>query len=57
MEVPTKKVTIQQILELVKNFSLVDQCTLVASLNRQIDKSFPEQATVDEAIALYLADK
>jgi len=57
MEIQAKNITVQQVIELAGNLSLTDQCSLIEKLNRQIDDSLPEQATVDEAIALYLADK
>jgi predicted HTH domain antitoxin len=57
MNVQTNNVTVQQILELAQSLSPIDQRVLVERLNRQIDDSLPEKATVEEAIALYQADK
>jgi predicted HTH domain antitoxin len=57
MNTQTTNLTVQKVLELAQNLSLVDQCALIESLNRQIEASLPEHATVDEAIALYLAEK
>ena len=53
----TTNVTVQKIFELALGLSPVDQRVLIDLLSRQIDESLPEKATVDEAIAFYLADK
>ena len=57
MNTQTTNLTVQKVLELAQHLSLVDQCALIERLNRQIEASLPEHATVNEAIALYLADK
>ncbi len=53
----TTNLNLTQIVELAKSLSLVDKCSLVKKLNRQINKSLPEQTSIDEAVALYLADQ
>jgi len=57
MQVQTKNTTVQQIFSLVQNLSLIEQCALLERLNHQIEKRLPQKATIDEAIALYLADQ
>ncbi len=57
MAIQTQNVTMHQIIELIRNLSFIDQCSLLESLNRQVDACLPERATIDEAIALYLADR
>ncbi len=57
MNVQTNYTTVQQIFELAQSLSPVDRRVLIERLNRQIVDSLQEKATVDDAIALYLADK
>ncbi len=57
MNVQAENLTIQQVFELAQSLSPVDQRVLAEMLKLRIDDSLPEQATVEEAIALYLADK
>lgn len=49
-------VTIQDILALTRHLSSADRHWLVELLSRLDDEPLPEQATLEEAIALYLAD-
>ncbi|MCI0694463.1 UPF0175 family protein [candidate division KSB1 bacterium] len=57
MNVQAENLTIQQVFELAQSLSPVDQRVLAEMLKFRIDDGLPEQATVEEAIALYLADK
>ena len=49
-------VTVQDVLSLARYLSNEDRQWLAELLNRWEDTPLPETATVDEAIALYLAD-
>lgn len=49
-------ITVQDVLSLTRYLSEEDQRWLVELLSRLEDAPLPEQATVDQAIALYLAD-
>ena len=59
MTITIEKVTPQKILELAQTLSPADLQWLQDQLNQllQEDEPLPEQATVDEAIDLFLADK
>ncbi len=59
MTITIETVTPQKILELAQTLSPADLQWLQEQLNRLLDKdeSLPEQATQDEAIELFLADK
>lgn len=57
MNMQTENFTVQRVFELAQSLSPVDQRVLAEMLNRQIDDGLPEKATVEEAIALYLANK
>jgi len=53
----TEQVSVQKIFELAQRLSPIDQRSLAAMLNLRFDAGLPEEATIDEAINLYLADK
>jgi len=57
MNMQTENFTVQKVFELAQSLSPLDQRVLAEMLKHQINDSLPEKATVDEAIALYLADK
>ncbi len=59
MTITIETVTPQKILELAKTLSPADLQWLQAQLNQllQEETPLPEQATLDEAIELFLADK
>lgn len=56
MTVLPESVTVQDVLSLARYLSDEDRQWLAELLNRLEDTPLPETATVDEAIALYLAD-
>jgi predicted HTH domain antitoxin len=49
-------VTPEQVLDLARRLSPADQRWLAQHLQAYLEETFPEQATLDEAIELYLAD-
>jgi len=53
----TEHVTVQQVFELAKSLSPLDQRSLAARLNLRFTDSLPEHATIDEAVDFYLADQ
>lgn len=55
MNAQTANFTVQQLFALAQTLTPVDQRVLAEMLNR--DDNLPEKAAVDEAIALYLAEK
>ncbi len=59
MTITIETVTPQKILELAQTLSPADLHWLQEQLNRLVeeDEPLPEQATLDEAIELFLADK
>ncbi len=56
MTLSPESVTVQDVLSLARYLSDEDRQWLAELLNRLEDTPLPETATVDEAIALYLAD-
>jgi predicted HTH domain antitoxin len=46
----------EQILDLARQLSPADQRWLAVHLQEHLEMTLPEQATLDEAVALYLAD-
>ncbi len=56
MTLSPETVTVQDVLSLARYLSDEDRQWLAELLNRLEDTPLPETATVDEAIALYLAD-
>jgi len=57
MAITIEKVTPQAVLELAQQLSTADRRWLAETLREELDDALPESATLDEAIALYLADK
>jgi predicted HTH domain antitoxin len=57
MNLQAENLTIKQVFELAQSLSPVDQRVLAEMLKLRMDDTLPEQGTVEEAIALYLADK
>jgi len=53
----TEPITVQQVFELAKSLSPLDQRSLAARLDLRFSDSLPEQATIDEAVGFYLADQ
>ena len=49
-------ITPEQVLDLVRRLAPAEQRWLAQHLQAYIEETFPEQATLDEAIELYLAD-
>ncbi len=56
MTLSPETVTVQDVLALARHLSEADRHWLGALLSRLEDTPLPETATLDEAIALYLAD-
>ena len=56
MTVPTETTTVHDILALARHLSAADRRWLAELLSRDSEAPLPEQATLDEAIALYLTD-
>jgi predicted HTH domain antitoxin len=56
MKLSPETVTIPDILALTRHLSASDRQWLAELLGRLDDEPLPEQATLEEAIALYLAD-
>jgi predicted HTH domain antitoxin len=52
-----ESITVQQVFELAKSLSPLDQRLLAAMLNLRLSDSLPEHATIDEAVDFYLADR
>ena len=57
MAITIEKVTPQALLELAQQLSTADRRWLAETLREELDDTLPKSATLDEAIALYLADK
>ena len=49
-------ITPEQVLDLARQLSPVDQRWLALHLQEHLETTLPEQATLDEAVELYLAD-
>lgn len=49
-------ITPEQVLDLVRRLAPAEQRWLAQHLQAYLEETFPEQATLDEAIELYLAD-
>ncbi len=57
MNLQTETAAVHHIFALAQNLSLLERCTLVERLNRHIDDNLPNHASIEEALALYLAEK
>lgn len=57
MSITIEHITPQTVLELAQQLSADDQRWLVQTLDRLLDDTLPESATIEEAIELYLADR
>ena len=57
MTVNDRTITPQQVLDLVRRLAPDQRRWLLATIQEELDEDLPENATVDEAIELYLADR
>jgi predicted HTH domain antitoxin len=57
MTIHQTNITPQQILDLARRLAPEQRRWLVATIQQELDQDLPTHATVDEAIALYLADR
>jgi predicted HTH domain antitoxin len=56
MTIHQTNITPQQLLDLARGLAPEQRRWLVATIQQELDEDLPTHATVDEAIALYLAD-
>ena len=56
MTLTLETVTVQDVLALTRHLSIEDRHWLAELLSRLDDEPLPEHATLEEAVALYLAD-
>jgi predicted HTH domain antitoxin len=57
MPISQADITPQQILDLARRLAPEEQRWLVSIIQEELDQDLPIHATLDEAIALYLADR
>ena len=50
-------ITPQQVLDLARRLAPAQRRWLISTIQEELDQDLPENATVDEAIDLYLADR
>lgn len=57
MNLQTETASVHHVFALAQILSFLERCTLIARLNRDIDDNLPAHAGIEEALALYLAEK
>lgn len=57
MNLQTETASVHHVFALAQNLSLLERCTLIERLNRDIDDNLPAHASIEEALALFLAEK